>query len=230
MPAALIHECLGAFQEAFITHASAAPHQHRNARSDFDDLVVDREIVSRVGFDDVGAEFHCLADQMFDCSGVTVHGVTAILSRRAKHERLDHHGHAVMIRLRFESQDILDAFGMNFRRARDLKEIHANADRVVPHRLKHRVFDHETESAILWQSLAVDIRNIGAQDQRRFVAPGDFLQMPRHAKRELDRIRGGGDDRPHSALHVFDAVEKTGLIEESVIHGHIEAAAGTHIE
>jgi hypothetical protein len=54
--------------------------------------------------------------------------------------------------------------------------------------------------------------------------------MPRHAERELDRIRRGIDERLHHRAHVLDALQEARLVEEAVIDGHIEAAVGLGVE
>ena len=49
-------------------------------------------------------------------------------------------------------------------------------------------------------------------------------------ERELDGVRRGVHQRLDDLVHALDALEETSLVEEAVIHGHIEAAAGLGVE
>ena len=72
---------------------------------------------------------------------------------------------------------------------------------------------------------AVDVRDVGAQDERGLARPRHRLEEARLARGELDRVRPGGDEREHRALEVLDAGEERVLAEEPVVDGDVEAAA-----
>ena len=48
--------------------------------------------------------------------------------------------------------------------------------------------------------------------------------------RELDGIRRGGKRNFHRLLDVLNARKKAGLVEESVVNGHIKAATGVGVK
>ena len=119
--------------------------------------------------------------------------------------------------------------GMDFRRAGNLEEIHADTGGIEAHRLEHGVFEHQAEAG-LRQFLAVDVGHVGAEDEGRLETSREVLEMPGLPGGELDGIRRGIDEGLDHLAHVFDAGQEAGLVEEAVIDGDIEAAAGVGVE
>ena len=192
--------------------------------------MVDAHVVGGISLDDVGTEFDGLAHEVGDGGFVAIDHVAAGFFVRLKHQRLHHHRHAIIIGLGLEFEDVFNALGMHFRRTGDLEEVHAHAGGVVTHCLQHAVFEHEAEAAVLRQRLAVNVGHIGTQHETGLLTSRHLLQMPRHAERELDRVRSGLDERLHHRAHVFDTLQESGLVEEAVIDSDIEAAVGLGVE
>ena len=208
---------------------AAAAHEDGNAAGGLDDFVVDRDVVGGVGLDDVGAEFDGLADERDDFGRVAVDHVAAGFGVGLEDEGLDHERHAVVIAERFEDADVLDALVGDLGLFRNAKKIHDDAGGIEAHALEHGVGDGAGEERAR-ELGAVDVGDIGAQDEGGLAADGKLLEMRRLPDGELDGVRRGGGDRGDGGGEILDPGEKRRLIEEAVIEGDIEAAAGLGIE
>jgi hypothetical protein len=105
----------------------------------------------------------------------------------------------------------------------ELQDVHHHARGVEPHRGRDRVVDEPGEEGAR-QRPAVDVGDVGAQDERR-LGPAPVLEVPRHPGRELDGVRGGIDHTRDGRAHVLDPREEGRLVEEAVVDRDIEALA-----
>lgn len=134
-----------------------------------------------------------------------------------------------MVTLQFESTDVFNALIRDSGRSGNLEKIHAHAGGIESDSLKTRLLDHRAQR-LDGQLPAIDICHIRAENERRFLTARDFLQMAGLACRELNRIRRSVHNGFHSLSHVFNACQKTGLVEKTVIDGDIKTAAGLGVE
>ena len=228
-PRALFQEALGALEDLGVADFAAAADEQGDVAGGLDDFVVAGDVVGRVGFDDIGAEFHGLADEMDDLGFIAIDHVAAGLGIRAEDEGLDHHGDPVVIALDLESVDVFDALLGDIRGAGDLEEIHAHAGGIQAHGLEHGLGDHARVAGIR-EFAAVDIGHIHTEDEARLVVARSVLQMPRLAGGQLDGIRARRDEGGDGLGDILDAGEEAGLVKETVIHGDIEAASGLGVK
>src|SRR5271165_3977695 len=77
---------------------------------------------------------------------------------------------------------------------------------------------HHQAEARSRRLLAIDLRYVGAQNETRFEPSRNLLQMPRHARGELNSIPALHPPACAPLAHVFDAGEEVRLIEEALIH------------
>jgi hypothetical protein len=226
---ALFKEGGGAFENGAVVDFAAAADEDGDAACGFDDLVVEGDVVGGVGFDDVGAELDGLADEVDDFVGFAVDHVSARDIVGSEDEGFDHHGHAVGVALDFEAHDVVDALVGDVGGAGDLKEVDADAGGVELDGLEGGVFDHGGEAGF-GKGFAVDVGGVGAEDEGGLLPAGMGLKVSGLADGELDRIGAGVDEGVDDLGHRFDAFEEAGLVEESVIDGDVEAAAGLGVE
>ena len=104
------------------------------------------------------------------------------------------------------------------------QQVDDDARGVELHRTLDRALDELAEMA-LRHLRAVDVRDIGAKHERRLARPRNPLQERRLARRELDRVGAGIDERGDRRLHILDAGKERGLAEEAVVDGDVEALA-----
>jgi len=222
-------EVAGALEDDFVGDAASATDENGDTGGDFDDFVILGDVIGGIGLDDIRSEFHGLPDKVHDLFQITIDHVAAGLCVWAEAERLDHHGHSVVVGLGLEAQDVIDALGMDFGGTGDLEKVHANAGGIKPDGLEHGVRYHFAETR--WQEFfSVNVRNIGAQDEGGLLFSGNGLEVARLADGELDGVGPGIDEGFNDLRHVFDSLEETGLVEEAVIDGDIEAAVGPGVE
>ena len=166
---------------------------------------------------------------MHDLFQIAIDHVSARFRVGAEAEWLDHHGHAVVVGLGLESEDVFNALGMDFGGTGDLEKVHADARGIEPDCLEHGVRYHFAETG-RQEFFSVHVRDIGAEHEGGLLFSGNGLEMARLADGELDGVRPGIDEGFHHLRHVLDSLEETGLVEESVIDGDIEAAVGLGVE
>jgi len=124
-----------------------------------------------------------------DLFQITIDHVSARFRVGAEAERLDHHGHAVVVGLRLEAEDVIDALGMDFGCAGDLEKVHANAGGIKADGLEHGVRYHFAETR--WQEfLSIHVRDIGAQDEGGLLFSGNGLEVARLADGKAGRRQG----------------------------------------
>jgi hypothetical protein len=191
--------------------------------------VVNAYVVRRISLDDICAELHRLPDERQDLFEIPVDHIAARLLIWTENQRLDHQRHAPAITVRLDTQNIVDALVRDLRLAGNAEEIHHDAGGVEAERLLHRVADHPAEKRPR-QLCAIDVGDIGAEDQRRLLPPWDLLQQFRLADRQLNRIGRSFHQGPDGAVEVLDPMQKATFIEEAMVHRHIEAAAGAVME
>ena len=216
-------EVAGTAEDFLVGNAATAPYENGDAGCDLDDLVVLGNVVSGIGFDDVSSQFYGLADEVSDFREVAIDHVSAGFGIGAENEGLDHHGHAVVIGLGLEAEDIIDALGVDFGCAGDMEKVHAHTCGIEADGLKHGLLDHFAETRSQ-QFLAIDVGDIGAEDKGGLLLSRYGLEMASLADGELDRVRAGIDEGLHDVRHVLNSLKKTGLIEKAVIDGDVEAA------
>ncbi len=226
---ALLDECLGAGQNLRIRSFAASADKDRNASSGFDDFVVDRNVIRGIGLDDIGAEFHRLADEVLDFDNISINHVATRLAIRAEDERFHHHGHAIVVALQLERADVFNALVRDSWRSGNLEKIHAHASGIESNGLKTRFLDHRAQR-LDGQLAAIDICHIRAENERRLLTARDFLQMAGLASGELNGIWRCIHNSFHRLRHVLDACEKARLIKKAMIDGDIKAAAGFGVE
>ena len=186
-------------------------------------------VIGRVRLDDIRAQLTRLAHQREDFLQVPIHHVATGLLIRAEDQRLDHQRQRETLTIRLQPQDVFDALIRHLRLAGDAEKIHHHARRIQPDRLLRRVADHPAEKGAR-QLTAIHIGHIRAQHQRRLVPARDTLQQLRLPDGELDRVRRRGHQRAHALPQILNAGQKPALIEEPVIHRHIETAARLSVE
>ena len=70
---------------------------------------------------------------------------------------------------------------------------------------------------------SIDVRDVCAKDQGRFVSDRKGLEQRCLAKGELDGVGRGGDERRDDLLQIFDPGEKARLVEKAMIDCNVEA-------
>jgi hypothetical protein len=104
------------------------------------------------------------------------------------------------------------------------QEVDHDAGGVEAKRLVERAVDHLREE-VAGERRAVDVGDVGPEDQRRAVASRPGLKQRRGAGGELDRVGAGGGDGLDGAGHVLDAAEEGALVEHAVVDRDVEAVA-----
>jgi hypothetical protein len=226
---ALVEEIGGALEDGAVVDLAAATDEDGDAAGDLNDLVVEGGVIGGVGLDDIGAELDGLADEVGDLGDVAIDHVATGDGIGLEHQGLDHHGHLVIIGLGFEFEDVIDALRVDIGRAGDLEEIDADADRIEAHGLEHRVLNHGGE-ACGGEVYAVDIRDVGAQDEGGLVLAWEGLEVASLADGELDGVGAGLDQGLDGGGHRLDTGEEAWLVEEAVVYGDVEAAVGGGME
>ena len=217
----LIHQVLGSLQDLFVASAAATSDQNGNSGGDFDDFVVLADIVGRICFDDVGTEFDRLADEGADFIDVTVDHVSACLFVGLHHKGLDHQRHPGVVSLRFQLVDVSDALSVQLWLIGEEEEIDDDAGSVETDGLRNSVGDELTHEGSR-QGVTVDVCNVGAKDERGFLAL-DVLKDWRRSGRELNCVGGGSNDGFDGLANVFNPTQEGQFIEESVVNRHVEA-------
>ncbi len=225
----LLDERLGALENFLIRRLATAPHQHRNAAGNLDDLVVLGHVVGGIRLDDIGAQLDSLADQGQNLAPIAVHHVAARLLVRPEDQRLDHQRHAVSVTVRFDPENVLEALVGHLWLVRNREQIHDHARGIDAQRLLHRFMDHAAEESP-GQCRAVHVGHIGAEDERRLLAPGQRLEQRRLPDRELDGVRPRRNQRGNRTLEILDSGQEGILVEKTVVDRHVETAAGLGIE
>jgi hypothetical protein len=93
-------------------------------------------------------------------------------------------------------------------------------------RVADGVVDHERPRLVRRRD-GVDVRRVGAQDERGLVAAGVALEQVGLADGELDRVRLGVDEHVDRPVHVLDPGEHRGLPGHPVVDRDVEAAFET---
>ena len=130
-----------------------------------------------------------------------------------------------MVALELEFADVGDALVGDAGGAGNLEEIHAHAGGVQADGLQGRFLDHCAER-LHGKLSPIDIGDVSTKHERGFLAAGDALEVAGLAGGELDGVGRSLDNGLHGLGHVLDPREESGLIEEAVVDGDIEAAAG----
>ena len=160
----LVQESLGALEDFAIADATSATNEDGNAAGGFDDFVLEAHVVGGIRFDVVCPKFDGLADKVGNLGKVAINHVTSSLGVGLENEGLDHDGHAVVVGLRFELEDVLHALLVHFGSAWDLEEIDADASGVETHGLKHSFLDDEAEAGG-GKFLTVNVGHISSEDE-----------------------------------------------------------------
>lgn len=226
---ALFHESLGTFEDFLVGGLATATDEDGDASADLDDLVVVGYVIGGIGLDDVSTEFNGLADEGEDLVEIAIDHVAAGLGIGLEDERFDHEGHGVAIAFGFDAKDVLDALIGDLGFAGDAEQIDDDTGGIEAESLFDGGLDDAAEEGAR-ELGAVDVCNIGAQDEGRLVLPGDRLKIVGLTDGELDGIGSGGDDGADGLVEVFDSGEEAALVEEAVVDGDIKAALGTRIE
>src|SRR5215218_575239 len=223
---ALLEHHVRALEDLAVAHPAAAADEQRHAR-DGDDAAVVGEVRRRVGLDHVGAEHDRLADEAADAVGVTA-GVVA-RPARVERQRLDHQRHRGAVALGAQTGDRLEAVAPQPRLPGLVEEVDDDARGVEPDCVPDRVVDHDGPG-LLRRLGPVDVRRVGAQDERGLVTSGLALEQVGLADGQLDRVGRGVDERVDRGLHVLDPGEEPRLARKAVIDRDVEAAAGARME
>src|SRR5690606_28302170 len=226
---ALREEVGGALQDDLVGDAAAAAHEDGDAAGGLYDLVVDGDVVGGVGLDDVGAELDGLTNERDDLGRVSVHHVAAGLGVGLEDERLDHERHAVVVADRLKCKYVLNTLVGDLGLVGDAEEVHDDAGGVEAERLHDGIGDDAGKQRPR-ELVAIDVGDVGAQDEGGFGADGQHLEMRGLPDGELDGVGRGGDQRLDGFGQVFDAGEKGRFVEEAVVDGDVEAAAGLRVE
>ena len=223
---ALLEHGVGALEDLAVAHAPAAADEQRDAGDGHDALVLG-DVVAGIGLDDVGAELDGLADDADDAIDVSAR----VIARRAllEGERLDHQRHPDVVAVGAQPADVLDALPPHLGAAGHVEQVRDDAGGVEPDGLADGVLDHQ-RPRVGGDLGRVDVRGVGAHDERGLVAAGVALEQVGLAGRELDGVGRGVDQRRDRGLHVLDAGEEVGLAGEAVVDGDVEAAAGGGVE
>ena len=224
---ALLEHGVGALEDLLVGDAAAAAQQQRDA-GDLDDAVVLGDVVGRVGLDDVGAELDRLADEAHDAVDVAA-GLIAPSPALLERERLDHQRHAGAVALGAQLADRLEAVAAQAVLAGDVEEVDDDARGVEADGVADRVVDHE-RPRLGGRLGGVDVRRVGAEDERGLVAAGVALEQVGLADGELDRVGLGVDERVDRLLHVLDAGEHRDLAGHPVVDRDVEAAPRGRVE
>ena len=158
-------------------------------------------------------------------SHVTVHHVAAGSRVGAKDQRLDHQRHSVAVALRFDLQNIPDALVGHLRFIGNEKEIDDDTSRIEPKCLLHRILNHAAEERAR-KVLPVHVRHVGAKHERRLVSSWNGLQKPGLTHCQLNGVWCRGNQRVNRAGEVFDAREKSILVEKSMVHRDVKTTFG----
>ena len=134
-----------------------------------------------------------------------------------------------MIGLGLQSRDIANTLCVYFRSTRDHEKVDADTGGIETHCLQDRIFDCQAETRVR-QFLPIDIRSIGAEYQAGLLAANNVLEMVGLSDRQLNCVGAGVHQRANDFAHIFDAGEKSRLVEEAVIDGNIEAALRAGVE
>lgn len=191
--------------------------------------MIDSHVVRRIRLDDVGSEFNSLSNQRKNFCRIAIYHVAAGTVVGLENERFYHQRHPVAVAVRFDLENILDALIANLRLIGNSEEINHNTGCIEPESLLDRVFNHSREERPR-KFPAIDIGNVGAQNERRFVTSRQTLQKRRLADSELNGIGRGFDECANSGFEVFDAGKKTVFVEEAVIDSDVETVAGLGVK
>jgi len=134
-----------------------------------------------------------------------------------------------MIALRFELDNVLDALIGDFGLTGNAEKVYDDAGGVKADALFDGIINHPAEKRA-WQILAIDVRDIGAQNERGLGANGNRLEIMRLTDRELDGIRGCVHECLYRCTEIFDTLKKNRFVKKAVIHSDIETAASTRVK
>jgi hypothetical protein len=109
------------------------------------------------------------------------------------------------------------------RGVRKEEEVRDDARRIEAKRLLDRPIEQAHER-MTRQGLAVDVRHVGPEHERRLLAARHALQERRLPGRELHGVGSRIDDRPDRVLHVLDPAEERRFVEETMVDRDVEAA------
>jgi hypothetical protein len=123
----------------------------------------------------------------------------------------------------------LDALIGHFGLFRNAKEIHDDASGVESQRLFNWLLNHATKQCAR-KLCAVNVGDIGAQNERGFFFSGQRLQTMRLADSELDCVRRSFDECANGSFKIFNPLEKTAFVKKSVIDGDIKTAIGLGVK
>ena len=182
-------------------------------------------VVRRIRLDHVCAKLHGLTDERENLRDVAVHHVPPRLLIGAEYQGLDHEGHPVDVAVGLDPEYILYALVGDTGLIRDPEQVHDDAHRIQPERLFHGTLDHAAEKQA-GETRAIHVGNIGPENERGLLLPGDRLEHARLSDRELYGIRPRRDERVHALDDVLDPPQKPELIEEPVIDCHVKASTG----
>ena len=159
-----MQESLRAFEDFTVTDTPTATNKDGNAAGDFDDFVIEAHVVGGIGLDDVCPKFDGLADKVGNLGKVSVDHITSGFGVGLENEGFNHDGHAVVVGLWLELENVLHALLVHFGGAWDLEEIDADASGVETYGLKHSFLDDEAEAGG-GKFLAVDVGHISSEDE-----------------------------------------------------------------
>ena len=119
--------------------------QNGATRGSLNNQMIFRDIIARIGLDNVRAKFYGLANKRNDLSNVAIHHISPRIVVRAHDKRFHHKRHSKTLADRLEPTDIRDTLMMNFGLTRNLKQIYHNAGRIEAERLLHHIVDQMAE-------------------------------------------------------------------------------------
>src|SRR6266511_3251100 len=219
---ALQHDRRGAAQDLVVGHAAAASHEHRARARRLHHAGIVLQIVGWIRFDHIRPQLDGLTYERDDLLHVSIDAVAAFAGPHR--QRLDHERHRDGVACGPEGGNVADALLVELRLARKEEEIDDDAGRVQNDGALDYCLDNLTEKTA-GRRAAVEVRDIGAQNERRLARTRNALQEQGLPGRELNRIGAGLDESGHRSLHVLDPCEKGALAEEAVVDGDIEAAS-----
>ena len=187
--------------------------------------MIHAHVVGWIGFDDVRSQLDRLPNERKNLKRVAIHHVATRSRIGLKDEWFDHQRHAITVALWFDLQNILNALVAHFRLIGDAKEVYHDTSGIQAKRLFDGVFNHAAEQCAR-KLLAVNIRHIRAQHQRRLVPARQRLQESSLADGQLNGVGRSRNQRVNGIGKIFDTGKKTILIEKSMIDGDVEAAIG----
>ena len=117
----------------------------------------------------------------------------------------------------------------DFRLLGNAEEIHDDAACIEAELLFDRLIDHAAEKRAR-EGAAVNVGDVGAEDERGLFFAGERLEVMRLADGELNGIGRGLNESADGFLEILDALEEAAFVEKSVVDRDIEAAVGLGIE